>query len=256
MPHPSLNQDAIDQAVSLLIAARRSGRLLDALPALAKPASAADAHAIQEATAAALGDAIGGWKVAGSIDGQLVRGALLRSLIFDSPARVPVAVAPMMGVEAEIAFRFERDLPAAGRDYTYDEVADAVTAFPAIEVVATRFNDYASTSLLDRAADFVSNGAFVRGPAVPDWRRHDLSKLEATLTMGGKEIVRRIGGHSTRDPLLPAIALVNDLRRGAGVKAGHIVTTGTYTGMNVAQPGQVVVAGFIGFGAAEVQFAI
>ena len=255
MKQPILDRKAIEQAVSLFVAARRMGRLIDVLPTSAKPKSAADAHAIQEAMVAALADAIGGWKVAAPIDGQLVRGALLRSLIFDSPARVPVAVAPMMGVEAEVAFRFDGDMPSSSRDYTYDEVASAVTAFPAIEVVATRFGDYAGTSLLDRAADFVSNGAFVRGPAVPDWRRHDLSKLEAVLTIGGQEIVRRIGGHGSGDPLLPAIALVNDLRHGTGVKAGQVMTTGTYTGMNIAQPGQAVMAAFSGFGAVEMQFA-
>lgn len=256
MQHASLDQDAIGRAASLFVAARRGGRLLDVLPASAKPATAADAHAIQEATAAALGDAVGGWKVSAPIDGQLVRGAILRSLIFDSPARVPATRVPMLGVEAEIAFRFDRDMPPAMRDYTYAEVAAAVTAFPAIEVVATRFSDYAGTPLLDRAADFVSNGAFVRGPARPDWRDFDLAKAEVALIIGGKQIVKRIGGHAAGDPLLPAVALVNDLRAGAGVKAGQIMTTGTYTGLNFAKPGQAVVAAFTGFGAAEVQFTI
>lgn len=254
MKQASLTRNEIDRAVSLLVAARRTGRLIDALPRDARPKGVAEAHAIQEATVVALGDAIGGWKVAAPIDGHLVRGAIMRSLMFDSPARVSATLAPMMGVEAEVAFRFERDLPARERDYAYGEVAGAVVAFPAIEVVATRFSDYARTPLLDRAADFVSNGAFVRGPAVPDWRRHDLSKLEAVLTIGGTEIVRRIGGHAAGDPLLPAVALVNDLRRDAGVKAGQVMTTGTYTGMNLAQPGQAVTASFSGFGAVEMQF--
>ncbi len=256
MQRASLDQNSIRQAASLFVAARRGGRLLDALPASAKPNNAADAHAIQEATAAALGDAVGGWKVSAPIDGQLVRGAILRSLMFDSPACVPAARVPMLGVEAEIAFRFDRDMKPAMRDYTYAEVAAAVTAFPAIEVVATRFSDYQGAPLLDRAADFVSNGAFVLGPARPDWRGHDLAKLEAVLTIGGKEIVRKTGGHVAVDPLLPAVALVNDLRTGAGVKAGQVMTTGTYTGLNFAQPGQTVVAAFTGFGAAEVQFTI
>lgn len=256
MERASLDRNAIDQAASLFAAARRTGRLLDALPASVKPASAADAHAIQEATTAALGETVGGWKVAAPIDGQLVRGAILDSLMFDSPARVPGSRVPMMGVEAEIAFRFERDMPASQQDYTYAEVAAAVTAFPAIEIVATRFSDYAGTALLDRTADFVSNGAFVRGPTVSDWRRHDLSKLEVTLTIGGKEIVRRIGGHAALDPLLPALALVNDLRTGTGIKAGQVMTTGTYTGLNFAELGQVVVAAFSGFGAVEVRFTV
>jgi 2-keto-4-pentenoate hydratase len=249
-----MDRDTILQTVSLFVDARRTGQLLGALPAFARPASAADAHAIQEATAAALGDAIGGWKVSAPIDGQLVRGAILRSLIFDSPARVRAARVPMLGVEAEIAFSFDRDMPPRRRDYSYAEVAAAVTAFPAIEVVATRFRDYAGTPLLDRAADFVSNGAFVRGPARRDWRDFDLARIEIALTVGGKEIVRQTGGHASVDPLLPAVALVNDLRAGAGVQAGQVMTTGTYTGLNFAKPGQTVFAAFTRFGAAEVEF--
>jgi 2-keto-4-pentenoate hydratase len=73
-----------------------------------------------------------------------------------------------------------------------------------------------------------------------------------TLTIGGAEIVRRNGGHATGDPLLPAVALVNDLPGGA--KAGQVVTTGTYTGIAFAKPGQTVVASFAGFGPVEVTF--
>jgi 2-keto-4-pentenoate hydratase len=45
---------------------------------------------------------------------------------------------------------------------------------------------------------------------------------------------------------------VNDLPGGA--KAGQIVTTGTYTGLAFAKPGQTVVASFAGIGAVEVTF--
>ena len=254
MRNAAMDRDTILQTVSLFVDARRTGQLLGALPAFARPASAADAHAIQEATAAALGDAIGGWKVSAPIGGQLVRGAILRSLIFDSPARVPAACVPMLGVEAEIAFSFDRDMPPRGRDYSYAEVAAAETAFPAIEVVATRFRNYAGTPLLDRAADFVSNGAFVRGPARRDWREFDLARIEIALTIGGKEIVRQTGGHASVDPLLPAVALINDLRSGGGVKAGQVMTTGTYTGLNFAKPRQTACAAFTRFGAAEIEF--
>lgn len=249
-----LDKKAVAEAAALFVAARRSGKLVGTLPAELKPAGAADAQAIQEVTVALLGETIGGWKVGLPTDGQLFRGALLKSLIFDSPARIPAKLAPMLGVEAEIAFRFDRGLPPRGRDYSRDEVAAAVTAFPAIEVVATRFADYASTPPLDRAADCVSNGAFVRGRAVADWSRHDLSKIEVVLAIGGKEIVRQKGGHAAGDPILPAVALVNEFRRGPGVKAGLVVTTGTYTGLNHAKPGDTVQATFTGFGSAEIRF--
>jgi 2-keto-4-pentenoate hydratase len=45
------------------------------------------------------------------------------------------------------------------------------------------------------------------------------------------------------------------LRTGAGVRAGQLMTTGTYTGLNFATPGRRVRATFDGFGAAEVDVA-
>ena len=43
------------------------------------------------------------------------------------------------------------------------------------------------------------------------------------------------------------------MRVHAGVRAGQFVTTGSYTGLNYAKPGQKISASFEGFGFAEVQ---
>ena len=244
-----MDQAAIAQAAALLIDARRTGKLLDALPASCKPATLEDAFAIQDATVAALGETVAGWKVS-IVDGRAVYGAIMASRVFESGARIEAAKMPLLGVEAEIAFRFGRDLPP-GR-YGYAEVADAVTAFAAIEIVDSRFRTYPDLPIMDRNADCVSNGGFVRGPAAADWRTLDLANIAVTLTIGGQEFVRRNGGHPAGDPLLPAVALVNALP--GGVKAGQIVTTGTYTGLNFAKPRQTVAVTFTGFGTVEVSF--
>ncbi len=249
-----MTPDAIVDAARVLSQSRRSRQLLDALPEAFRPATLDDAHAIQEATAAQLAESIAGWKVSATPEGRVARGALLRSRLHASGCRLAAASMPLLGVEAEIAFRFDRDLPPRERQYDYDDVAAAVTALPAIEVVDSRFRGYPNAPLLDRIADCMSNGAFVYGAAQPRWRDFDLETLDVELTVDGQSIVHRAGGHPTKDPLLPAVALVNDLRSGAGVRAGQIVTTGTYTGLNFAKPGQTVVATFAGFGSVELHF--
>jgi 2-keto-4-pentenoate hydratase len=246
--------NAVDEAARLLSAARSSGTLLDALPEALRPTSVEQAHAIQVATAARLRDAIGGWKVATTSERRVARGGLLRSRMVPSGATLASSLVPLLGVEAEIAFRFDRDLLPQAAEYSYDEVAAAVTALMAIEVVDSRYRGYPNLPLLDRIADFMSNGAFVYGDALPGWRSVDLAALDVELTLDGQSIVRRVGGHPTKDPLLPAIALVNDLRRDAGLSVGQIVTTGTYTGLNYAKPGQIVKATFHGLGAVQVRF--
>jgi 2-keto-4-pentenoate hydratase len=248
----TMNPSAIEAAARALVAARRSRKLLAGLPADARPQGVADAHAIQDATVAALGEKVAGWKVS-VIDGEVMRGVLIGSRVQQSPAHFSAAEVPMLGVEAEIAFRFERDMPPREQPYTKDEIADAVTALAAIEVVDTRFANYADTPVIDRLADFISNGGFVTGTLRPDWRDIDLAALRATVSINGRTVVDQTGGHVTRDPILPAVALVNALRR-QGIAQGRVITTGTYTGLYLAAPGDRIVASFEGFGRVELQF--
>jgi len=247
-----MNEEAIRQAAALLIGARRTSVLLEDLPASCRPQNLGEALAIQDATVAALGEEVAGWKVGAPIEGRIVRGALLRSRIIQSGGAIAAAEVPLLGVEAEVAFRFDRALEPRELPYKYSEVAAVVTAFPAIEIVDSRFRDYRGAPLIERIADCVSNGAFVEGAAQLMWTKFDLARLDARLEIDGQVIVQHIGGHPSGDPLLPAIELVNDLRQSTGVRAGQVMTTGTYTGLNFAKPGQRVRAVFEGFGSAEV----
>jgi 2-keto-4-pentenoate hydratase len=243
-----------DRAAKLLADVHRTGERLARLPEGLRPRDADEAYGIECATVARLGDTVGGWKVALTPDFGVLAGILLGSRVFTNGAALPAVQAPMLGVEAEIAFRFDRALPARERDYDRGEIDAAVTAFAAIEIVDTRYRDYAGTPTIERAADFMSNGGFISGDPRPDWRAIDLAGLEARLLVDGVEIVRQVGGHATKDPLIPAIALANYLRPRGGIAAGQIATTGTYTGLNFAKPGSTVRAIFTGFGSAEMRF--
>jgi 2-keto-4-pentenoate hydratase len=250
-----VDEAEIDRAAARLAEAHRTGERLGRLPDRLRPASGNEAYAVQRAIVGLLGETIAGWKVAVTPDFGVLPGALLGSRVFANGATIAAADMPMLGVEAEIAFRFERALPPRDRDYTRAEIEDTVTAFAAIEIVDTRFRDYAGTPAIERAADFMSNGGFVTGDVRADWRGIDLAGLEAQLVIDGVEIVRQVGGHATKDPLIPAIALANYLRQSGGIAAGQAATTGTYTGLNYAKPGSTVRALFTGFGAAEMRFA-
>jgi 2-keto-4-pentenoate hydratase len=186
------------------------------------------------------------------IDGGLAYGVLLGSRIVPSGGAVDARDAPLLGMEAEIGFRFLRDVPRRADSYTYDEVAASVVAFPAIEIVATRYRDYQGTPLVERVADCMSNGAYVVGADRPDWRSFDLADIAVNLLFDDRMIVACKGGHVAGDPLKPAIELVNELRASTGVRAGQMMTTGTYTGLNFAVSGQRIRAVFESFGLAEV----
>jgi 2-keto-4-pentenoate hydratase len=250
-----MNDAAIAHAASLLIAARRTRTPLERLPEDCRPANLDEAHAIQAASVAQMNERVAGWKVGAAIDAQVSYGVLLGSRIMTSGDTFDSRDGPLLGMEAEIGFRFLRDAPARAAPYLREEIAERVIAFPAIEIVATRYRDYKGTPVIERTADCMSNGAYVVGADRSDWKSFDLVNIGVTLTFGDEVIVRRNGGHTAGDPLKPAVDLVNALRSSTGVRAGQLMTTGTYTGLNFAKPGRRIRAVFENFGAAEVQIA-
>lgn len=249
-----MNADAIEEAAALFVKARKGGVPVDRLPEHCRPASAADAIAIQERTRAFIGGAVAGWKVASFPDLGLASAILLRTGICDNGAVVAAPPGPLLGVEAEIAFHFERDLPPRAEAYEQSEIEDAVVAFAGIELVATRYANHETVGALERAADCMVNEGFVLGTVRKDWRTLDLAALEAVVAVNGKEIARRVGGHATKHPLPLAVDLVNELRKTSGVKAGQFITTGAFTGMHAVKPGDAIRVEFTGFGSAEVRY--
>ena len=249
-----MDAQQIAEAAALLVKARRGGPLLVALPANARPVSVADAHAIQDAVTAALGEPVGAFKAMAPASGDPTRGIIYGDTVFASPARIPASAVPQCGVEGEVAFVFRRDLPARATAWSRDEVAAAVDACAAIEVVTSRYRDSDAVSNLEKLADCISNGAFVHAVPPGDWRGLELGKLPVTLTVNGAPVLEQVGGHPTGDPLGVAVVLANMMRAQGGVRAGQFVTCGSCTGLRYLQPGDVCGVRFAGLGEAEVTF--
>ncbi|MDQ8728731.1 hypothetical protein [Bradyrhizobium sp. LHD-71] len=249
-----MNTNDINAAAKLLADARLTGVKRDPLPAALQPKTIEDGHAIQDATMALLNEAIGGWKVGLDKEGTMSRAPILKSVIQESPGRVRASGEHLRGIEAEIAFRFLKDLPPRGSDYSRQEVEDAVEAFPAIELLNSRYAEPGPRSTLEKLADCIIQGGFVCGKPRADWKSVDFAKLEVVLTVDGAEIATGTGTHPVGDPVAPAVALVNALRTTSGVKAGQIMTTGTWTGINYAGSDSLAVANFDGFEPVLTQF--
>jgi 2-keto-4-pentenoate hydratase len=244
----------IARAAALLVAARRDGSRLPGLPPDASPASVADAHAIQDAVTEALGKPVGAFKAMAPANADATRGVIYADTIHASPARIAAAEVPQCGVEGEVAFVFRRDLPPRPAAYSRDEVAAAVDACAAIEVVTSRYRDSDAVSNLEKLADCISNGAFVHAAPLKEWRSLELGNLKVTLMVNGATVLEQVGGHPTGDPLGVTVVLVNMMREKGGVRAGQFVTCGSLTGLRYLQPGDVCAVKFDGLGAAEVTF--
>jgi 2-keto-4-pentenoate hydratase len=250
-----MDANHISEAASLLVAARRGKSRIPPLPASCRPASVADAHAIQDAVTVQLGTAIGAFKANAPAGAEPTRGIIYTPTLHTSPSRIPAELVPQCGVEGEVAFVFRADLPPRATPYTRDEVAAVVDACAAIEVVTSRFADADNAPPLDKLADCISNGAFVYGPPTRGWQKLELGKLKVTLTINGKPVLEQVGGHPTGDPLGIAVALVEMMRGTTGVKSGQFVTCGSCTGLRYLKPGDVCGVAFEGLGGAEVTFS-
>lgn len=244
----------IAAAADLLIEAHRQGRRI-AVPDTC-PETAAEAFAVQDRVAQALGG-VAGWKVgAKTPNDQPMAAPILAGLVRPGPAEWPASGLHMIGVEAEIAFRIGRDIPAGGAPLTLDDMRAAVSSVhAAIEVVDTRLVGWPEVPLLWAVADNQTNGGFVYDPDGVPWADQDFGHAPVRLTIDGKVVVDARGGNGAGEPIWLLAWLVEHARttRG-GLESGTMITTGSCTGMIFVEPGAVVAAEFPGIGRTEVRF--
>ena len=245
--------NAVSEAAAALIAARQSRRLLDALPPSARPADKAEAYAIQNEVARRLGP-VTAWKVgAPGVDAEPSCAPINTSTLFFEVDWLSAGMFHVIGIEAEIVYRFARDLPARDEPWTREEVLDAVASVhPGFEICDTRFVTYGSADPLSHMADQANHGALIVGPPVADWRAVDPVRQPLTLDIDGKRVIDVVGGNSAGDPVRLLVWLANvGAKPFGGLHAGDTVTTGSCTGTIFVQPGSRSVATFPGLGTIE-----
>lgn len=254
MPEDAL----VDTIARALVEARRAPSLMPPIPDAALPDRAA-ALAIQRRAAALWGEPRAGWKIGAT--NQAIQAWLGTDRPFAGPlfeahchgSGTPLRASPgLRGVEIEVAFRLDEDLPARAAPYGLEEVQAAVgTVHPAIEVVATR-QDMPGLDALRAIADFGLNDAFVHGPVIGGWASLDLPSIEATCIVNGET---RASGPASVVLGSPLEALRWLADEGAGLRAGEWVSTGTLTGLVAVAPGDHVIGDFGPLGRVECHFA-
>ena len=243
------------RATAELLDARKTRHLLEQLPAGSRPASEADAYAIQDLVAKALGPVVA-WKVgSASADSEPFRAPIHRETLFVDPARVSAEMFHVIGVEAELVYAFERDLPVDGAPYSTAAVLDCVGAMmPGIEIVDTRFKVYGGCDPLAHRADQGNHGALIVGAPVRSWRSLVPSTLPVRLEIDGKVACETVGGNSAVDPVRLLVWLANEGSHSlGGIRAGQVVTTGSCTGTIFVTSGAVTRAAFEGLETLEIK---
>lgn len=217
------------------------------------PADEAAAYAIQRDVWRAMvgADRPYAWK-AGAPDkaSTPVAAPVFPQRISASPARFPADRFFGMGIEAEIVFRFGRDLPARAPPYSREEILNAIAAaHVAMELVDTRLADAEAAGPLWRLADNLLNGGLVIGDEIPHWRELDFAVQTARVLADGK-CLAETRGRPPLDDLFHCLPWW--IRHIGGARAGDIVTTGAWNGMHrVNMPVEATVE-FVGLGSATV----
>ena len=224
--------------IKALRAARLSGEKLASYPGPV-PASMADAFAIQSAVRTTIGWNHAGWKIgctseraqkALRTDGPFP-GPIYRERLFPSGTHVETLASNSRTTEPEIAFTLARDLPARDKDWSVDEVLEAVaTVHPSIEIVNPRlpkgFNDVVEWYVADGGLSH----ALGLGQGVTPLRRADYAKITNRVSLNGVNRYSGVASNALGGPELALTWLANNLiSKGLFLRAGDVVTTGVIT---------------------------
>jgi 2-keto-4-pentenoate hydratase len=226
------------QKAERIAALFRERRQIDILPPELLPADLDEAYAIRAAIeegerARGRGEVVG-YKIGLTTPimqklcgvNEPCYGAIFATEVHQRRAELPARNYCRLGIETEIAVRLREDLPQGG---SADRAAATVeSCMAAIEVLEDLRHDYKRLSAAAMVAGNVWNAGVVLGQPVGDWRRLDLAKLGARLTINGREIGHGKGGDVMGNPL-NALAWLADKLATAGtpLKRGMIVMTGS-----------------------------
>src|ERR1700735_1496393 len=229
---------AAQRAAETLLAAHQANLRFEPLGPPQAPATIADAYDIQERYVTLLrrehgGDA--GYKV-GLTSATMqafcgidhpIAGVVLASRVHRSGAMVRRSGFGRLGLEFEIAIRIKSDVPVTRVPFTAEAIRphiDGVCA--AIELVDDRSADYATLDVRSLVADNSWNAGIVLSEFAAAWP--DLESVLGRATRDrdaiGEGHGRDILGHPFNSVAWLATQLAS---RGAGLKAGQIVMTGS-----------------------------
>jgi 2-keto-4-pentenoate hydratase len=260
MSEPDIRRKA--EAIAALFRERRA---IDILPPELMPAGLAEAYAIRQALEAIETPARGpvaGYKIGLTTPvmqqlcgvAEPCYGAIFGREVHDGPAELRAADYCRLGAETEIAMRLGADLAQASDGRSWPErAAEAVESrMAAIELLEDLRHDYKRLSAAAMVAGNVWNAGIVLGPPCRDWRRLDLARATARLTVNGTEIGAGTGGDVMGNPL-NALAWLAEKRAAEGMplQRGMVVMTGSMVPIQFPVPGDRAIVEVEGLGTAE-----
>lgn len=240
-----------DRLAAMLVEAIAAGVPISGpLPAIE---TESDAYRVQALLSHSLGPIVG-WKVgrrspqAAPICAPLFAGRMHRS--GETLGRDAFR---LWRIEAELAFRLTQDLPPTEDPRGRDEVLAAVGEVLAVfEIVDSRYVSWPDMPPAMLLADLQSHGAMVVGTSIPMPAAAAFETVHARLDINGTHVVD--GGVNPAGDILELLTWLANRPApgGRSLRAGDLVTTGSFTGLQELPPGGKAEARFRGIGTVSV----
>jgi 2-keto-4-pentenoate hydratase len=222
-----------ESAAQFLAAARNAGRAGSRMPEADRPTDLESALAIQRRVVELMGQQIGGWKCSvPSAEKPILAAPLFASSIVRASPCTVVATGATVKIEPEVAFILGRDLPQRALPYSDAEIRDAIAETRLVlELIGCRYADPASATWPELMADSVQNQGLFVGPLIRGGLVDELKTMRVVVSGPTGILLTHDGRHGDGHPLRPLYWLANFLAgRNEGLRAGQIVTTGSYAG--------------------------
>jgi len=259
-----LSFDAVVLASIALADAIRDNKALTDWPHGTSPMTIDDAYRIQDQTHKMLAREQAGWKVGWTTRklqeangvSEPMSGRVPSATVVPSGTTVREQRPANLKCEAELAFWLAYAMPPRVTPYSEQDLAAAIDLVcPAIEIVGSRFVDPRVAGRFGLVADNGAHAGLVLGEPIRAWHTVDRAALTARLYVGDVGIAEGTGANVLGDPLTPCVWLANWLsRRGEGLKAGDVITSGSFLGAPAVPTGSDVVADFGKYGRVAVRF--
>ena len=252
--------DWADYAAVDILNGRSNNWTIDRMDPTHAPRTVDDGYTVQKIVVDRFQRPVAGWKIGCS--SRLAQemlgipepffGPVFDDVFLKSPTWLPPDRFIRPGIEGEIAFTLKRHLMPRSTPYTRADVESAIDkVFAAIEVIDSCFRDFANAGAPNLIADLAANGGLAAFEGVDYEPGMDLKSVELTLAVNQAVVGQGVGADALGDPVDALVWLANESsRRGIGLKAGEIVSTGTCTGLVWLEPGQQVELYVSGIGSA------
>jgi 2-keto-4-pentenoate hydratase len=246
-----------DRFAAMLVTAHKTLTPLTAEQVGTGPSSLAEVGVIHSEVMHEIGPA-GAFKTAyPDGDNRQIMAPIPDRHVRQSPARYDASEMRLYGIEIEIAFRIDRDLPSPEDPEFENRLRDAVSVVPAIEMVDSRIADHEGQSALTKLADNQMNFGLVVGAPVKEWWALNLTTPAVSFTVDGRQIGPTEGmvpgGHSAFDVLAGLVSVAGDYC--GGLKVGQYVTCGAVTGLHWTKAGTEIKGTIEGIGDVAVTIA-